>query len=131
AARFTNRGNTYTAVRSTDANGLTSYHRADDTSMRKAFIRSPVEFARISSRFNPGRRQPVLNKIRAHKGVDYAASTATPIKVSSSVCVNHGSHKVDYSNSPYLKHSQTYQIIYVHISTTEADIRGSSNVSQG
>ena len=75
AARFVNRGKTYTAVH-TNKQGNTSYYRADGSSMRKAFIRTPVDFARISSRFSLGRRHPILNKIRAHKGVDYAAPSA-------------------------------------------------------
>ena len=76
AARFTNRGKTYSAVRYTSKDGTTSYYNADGTSMRKAFIRTPVDFARISSRFSNGRKHPILNKIRAHKGVDYALHTA-------------------------------------------------------
>jgi len=70
SARFTNRGKTYTAVRYTDKQGNVSYYDADGNSMRKAFIRTPVDFARISSRFSMGRKHPILNKIRAHKGVD-------------------------------------------------------------
>lgn len=73
SARFTNRGKTYTAVRYTNKQGNTSYYTADGNSLRKAFIRTPVDFARISSRFSAGRKHPILNKIRAHKGVDYAA----------------------------------------------------------
>lgn len=73
SARFTNRGKTYTAVRYTNKQGNTTYYTADGNSLRKAFIRTPVDFARISSRFSAGRKHPILNKIRAHKGVDYAA----------------------------------------------------------
>ena len=69
AARFTNRGKVFTAVRFTDKNGNSSYYRADGTSMRKAFIRTPVELARISSRYNPNRRHPVLKTVRPHLGV--------------------------------------------------------------
>lgn len=131
AARFTNRGNTYTAVRYTDANGHTSYYRADGTSMRKAFIRTPVEFARISSRFNPGRRHPVLNKIRAHKGVDYAAPTGTPIKATGDGRVVHVGRKGGYGNTVVIKHGQTYQTLYAHMSRYASGIRVGSNVSQG
>lgn len=131
AARFTNRGNTYTAVRYTDANGYSSYYRADGTSMRKAFIRTPVEFARISSRFNPGRRHPVLNKIRAHKGVDYAAATGTPIKATGDGRVVHVGRKGGYGNTVVIKHGQTYQTLYAHMSRYASGIRAGSNVSQG
>ena len=58
------------AVRYTNKQGNISYYTADGNSMRKAFIRTPVDFARISSRFSMGRKHPILNKIRAHKGVD-------------------------------------------------------------
>ena len=69
--------------------GNTSYYRADGSSMRKAFIRTPVDFARISSRFSLGRRHPILNKIRAHKGVDYAAPSA-PIKATGTAILEAG-----------------------------------------
>ena len=131
AARFTNRGKTYTAVRYTDAKGYSSYYRADGTSMRKAFIRTPVEFARISSRFNPGRMHPVLNKIRAHKGVDYAAATGTPIKATGDGRVVHVGRKGGYGNTVVIKHGQTYQTLYAHMSRYASGIRVGSNVSQG
>jgi len=131
AARFTNRGKTYTAVRYTDRNGQSSYYRADGTSMRKAFIRTPVEFARISSRFNPGRRHPVLNKIRAHKGVDYAAATGTPIKATGDGRVVHVGRKGGYGNTVVIKHGQTYQTLYAHMSRYASGLRAGSNVSQG
>lgn len=131
AARFTNRGKTYTAVRYTDTKGLTSYYRADGTSMRKAFIRTPVEFARISSRFNPGRMHPVLNKIRAHKGVDYAAATGTAIKATGDGRVVHIGRKGGYGNTVVIKHGQTYQTLYAHMSRYASGLRVGSNVSQG
>ena len=67
--------------------------------MRKAFIRTPVEFARISSKFNLKRRHPVLNKIRAHKGVDYAASTGTPIKAAGNGTVTFKGRKGGYGRT--------------------------------
>ncbi len=73
AAKFVNEGREYRAVRYVDAEGRGQYFTPDGKSLRKAFIRAPVQFSRISSRFNPSRRHPVLNRIRAHRGVDYAA----------------------------------------------------------
>ncbi|HDZ57912.1 MAG TPA: peptidase M23 [Pseudomonas xinjiangensis] len=131
AARFVNRGKTYTAVRFTDKKGYSSYYRADGTSMRKAFIRTPVEFARISSRFNPGRRHPVLNKIRAHKGVDYAAATGTPIKATGDGRVIHLGRKGGYGNAVVIKHGQKYQTLYAHMSRYANGLKSGSNVSQG
>ena len=80
AAEFVNAGRTIRAVRYVDTNGDASYYTPGGDSMRKAFIRTPVDFARISSSFSLGRRHPILNKIRAHRGVDYAAPAGTPIK---------------------------------------------------
>ena len=131
AARFTNRGRTFTAVRYTDSQGNSSYYRADGTSMRKAFIRTPVEFARISSRFNPNRRHPVLNRIRAHNGVDYAAATGTPIKATGDGRVVHVGSKGGYGNTIVIKHGQSYQTLYAHMSRYASGIRNGSNVQQG
>src|SRR5690606_37885278 len=131
AARFTNRGKTFTAVRYTDSNGYASYYRADGTSLRKAFIRTPVEFARISSRFNPNRRHPVLNRIRAHNGVDYAAPTGTPIKATGDGRVVHVGRKGGYGNTVVVQHGQRYQTLYAHMSRYASGIRVGSNVSQG
>ncbi len=131
AARFTNRGRTFTAVRYTDSQGNSSYYRADGTSMRKAFIRTPVEFARISSRFNPNRRHPVLNRIRAHNGVDYAAATGTPIKATGDGRVVHVGRKGGYGNTIVIKHGQSYQTLYAHMSRYASGIRSGNNVQQG
>ena len=131
AARFTNRGRTFTAVRYTDSQGNSSYYRADGTSMRKAFIRTPVEFARISSRFNPNRRHPVLNRIRAHNGVDYAAATGTPIKATGDGRVVHVGRKGGYGNTIVIKHGQSYQTLYAPMSRYASGIRSGSNVQQG
>ncbi len=130
AARFVNRGKTYTAVRYTDKQGNSNYYRADGTSMRKAFIRTPVEFARISSRFNLGRRHPVLNTIRAHRGVDYAAPTGTPIMATGDGRVVHVGRKGGYGNTVIIKHGQKYQTLYAHLSRYASGIRVGSNVSQ-
>ena len=80
AAEFINDGKTYRAVRYTNPQtNVSEYFTPDGKSMRKAFLRTPVNFARISSRFSTGRYHPVLHKVRAHKGVDYAAKSGTPI----------------------------------------------------
>ena len=82
AAEFTNRGRRIRAVRYVDPMGHTDYFSADGRSMRKAFLRTPVNFTRISSRFSFSRRHPVLHKMRAHRGVDYAAPRGTAVRAS-------------------------------------------------
>ena len=131
AARFVNRGQTFTAVRYVDRNNLASYYRADGTSMRKAFIRTPVDFARISSRFNPGRFHPVLNRIRAHKGVDYAAATGTPIKATGDGRVVSAGRKGGYGNAVVIQHGQKYSTLYGHMSRFASGITAGTHVTQG
>jgi len=131
AARFTNQGKTYTAVRHTDSQGHSSYYRADGSSMRRAFIRTPVDFARISSRFTTSRRHPVLNKIRAHKGVDYAAPTGTPIKATGDGKVVLAGRKGGYGNTVVIQHGQRYRTLYAHMNGFAKGIRNGSQVKQG
>lgn len=131
SARFTNRGKTYTAVRYTDKQGNVSYYDADGNSMRKAFIRTPVDFARISSRFSNGRKHPILNKIRAHKGVDYAAPRGTPIKAAGDGKVVLAGRKGGYGNTIVLQHGSRYRTLYAHMQGFAKGVRTGSSVKQG
>lgn len=131
AARFINRGKTYTAVRYTNKQGNTSYYTADGESMRKAFIRTPVDFARISSRFSNGRRHPILNKIRAHKGVDYAAPSGTPIKSAGDGKVVLAGRNGGYGNTVIIQHGQRYKTLYAHMQGFAKGVRNGSTVKQG
>jgi murein DD-endopeptidase MepM/ murein hydrolase activator NlpD len=131
AARFTNRGKTFTAVRYTSKQGITSYYNADGNSMRKAFIRTPVDIARISSRFSMGRRHPILNTIRAHKGVDYAAPRGTPIKAAGDGKVLLAGRKGGYGNTIILQHGNTYRTLYGHMQGFAKGISAGSTVKQG
>ena len=131
AARFTNRGKTYSAVRYTDRQGSSTYYRADGSSMRKAFIRTPVDFARISSRFTNARFHPVLNKIRAHQGVDYAAPPGTPIKATGDGKVMLAGRKGGYGNTIMIQHGQSYRTLYGHMQRFAAGVRTGSQVKQG
>lgn len=131
SARFTNRGKTFTAVRYTNKQGNTSYYSADGNSMRKAFIRTPVDFARISSRFSLGRRHPVLNKIRAHKGVDYAAPRGTPIKAAGDGKITLAGRHGGYGNAVVIQHGQRYRTLYAHMNGFAKGIRSGSSVKQG
>ena len=131
SARFTNRGKTYTAVRYTNKQGNSSYYNANGESMRKAFIRTPVDFARISSRFSTGRRHPVLNKIRAHKGVDYAAPRGTPIKAAGDGRITLAGRHGGYGNAVIIQHGQRYRTLYAHMNGFAKGIRSGTNVKQG
>ena len=131
SARFTNRGKTYTAVRYTNKQGNSSYYTADGNSMRKAFIRTPVDFARISSKFSMGRKHPILNKIRAHKGVDYAAPRGTPIKAAGDGKVLLAGRRGGYGNTVIIQHGNTYRTLYGHMQGFAKGVKTGSSVKQG
>src|SRR5690606_8999658 len=131
AARFTNRGKNYTAVRYTNKQGNTSYYTADGNSLRKAFIRTPVDFARISSRFSAGRKHPILNKIRAHKGVDYAAPRGTPIKAAGDGRIELAGRRGGYGNTVIIQHGNRYKTLYGHMQGFAKGIKTGSPVKQG
>lgn len=131
SARFTNRGKSYTAVRYTNKQGNSSYYTADGNSMRKAFIRTPVDFARISSRFSMGRKHPILNKIRAHKGVDYAAPRGTPIKAAGDGKVLLAGRRGGYGNTVIIQHGNSYQTLYGHMQGFAKGVKTGGSVKQG
>jgi len=131
AAEFINQGKRYQAVRYTDAGGNTDYYSPDGKSMRKSFLRTPVEFSRISSGFSLGRKHPILNRIRAHKGVDYAASTGTPIKVTGNGKIIYRGKKGGYGNTIIVQHGSKYSTLYAHMSKFRSGLKTGSRVQQG
>ncbi len=131
AAEFVNHGKRYRAIRYTDAGGKTGYYSLDGKSMRKTFLRSPVEFSRISSRFSLGRKHPILNRIRAHKGVDYAASRGTPIKATGNGKIVHRGKKGGYGNTIVIQHGSKYSTLYAHMSKYRGGLKTGSRVKQG
>ncbi len=131
AAEFTNQGKTYRAVRFTHDNGDSQYYADTGHSMRKAFLRTPVKFARISSGFNLRRKHPVLNRIRAHKGVDYAAPTGTPIKATGDGVISFRGTRGGYGRTVEIKHGGTYSTLYAHLSRYGKNIRNGGRVRQG
>jgi len=131
AASFTNRGKTFQAVRFTDPTGESNYFAPDGYSMRKAFLRSPVDFRRISSRFRGSRYHPVLGKKRPHRGVDYAAATGTPIKASGDGKVIHVGRKGGYGKAVILTHGGRYRTLYAHMSKYARGLRSGKRVRQG
>ncbi len=131
AAEFINQGKTYRAVRYTDSKGDSQYFTPDGQSMRKEFLRTPVDFARISSPFNLNRKHPVLNTIRAHKGTDYAAPTGTPIRAVGDGKVIFAGRNGGYGNVVTIQHGQTYQTRYAHMSKFQRGVRQGTSVKQG
>ncbi|MEJ2346193.1 MAG: peptidoglycan DD-metalloendopeptidase family protein [Gammaproteobacteria bacterium] len=131
AAEFTNRGKTYRAVRYTDASGHTDYYSPDGRSMRKAFLRTPVKFTRISSRFSLHRMHPILNRIRAHKGVDYAAPTGTPIRATGDGRVTFRGRKGGYGRVVVIQHGHGYSTLYGHMSAFNRHVHVGTRVRQG
>jgi murein DD-endopeptidase MepM/ murein hydrolase activator NlpD len=99
--------------------------------MRKAFLRTPVDFARISSRFNLKRKHPVLNRIRAHKGVDYAAKTGTKIKTTGDGKIIFRGRKGGYGRVVIVQHGQKYSSLYAHMSKFQKNLKVGSRVKQG
>jgi murein DD-endopeptidase MepM/ murein hydrolase activator NlpD len=116
AAEFVNTGHRYQAIRYVDPGGEADYFTPEGLSMRKAFLRAPVDFTRISSNFNPRRRHPVLNTIRAHRGVDYAAPPGTPIKAAGDGKVSFRGVKGGYGNVVILQHGDNITTLYAHMS---------------
>lgn len=131
AAEFINRNDPLRAIRYTHEDGRVEYYSDNGDSMRKAFLRTPVELARISSRFNLKRKHPILNKIRAHKGVDYAASTGTPIKATGDGTVVLAGRKGGYGRTVVLKHGGKYSTLYAHLHKYARGIRAGKRVKQG
>lgn len=131
AATFTNRGNNYEAVYYTPEKGLSGYYSPDGLSMRKTFLRTPIEFARISSRFSTGRKHPILNTIRAHKGVDYAASRGTPIRATGDGKIVHRGHKGGYGKTIIIQHGSQYSTLYAHLSNYARNSKSGQKVKQG
>ena len=131
AAEFTNRGRRIRAVRYVDPTGRVDYFSPDGRSMRKAFLRTPVNFTRISSRFSFSRRHPILHKMRAHRGVDYAAPRGTMVKASGDGRVIFAGRNGGYGRTIILKHGSAYTTLYAHLSRFSRGIRPGKRVEQG
>ncbi|MCH8959574.1 MAG: peptidoglycan DD-metalloendopeptidase family protein [Proteobacteria bacterium] len=131
AAEFINNGDSYRALRYVDSSGKADYYTPDGHSVRKAFIRAPVDFSRVSSRFNPRRRHPILNVVRAHKGVDYAAPSGTRVKAAGDGKVIHRGKKGGYGNTIILQHGGNITTLYGHLSRFARQARIGRRVKQG
>jgi len=131
AAEFENRGNTYRVFRWTSPDGTEGYYAQDGRSARKAFLRSPMEFSRITSGFSLARLHPILNSWRAHRGVDFAAPMGTPIRATGDGLVEAVGRQGGYGNVVVVRHGGSYSTLYAHLSRFAASTRAGARVRQG
>jgi murein DD-endopeptidase MepM/ murein hydrolase activator NlpD len=131
AAEFVNTGKTYRAVRYVAPSGKADYYTPDGRPVRKAFLRYPVDYARISSGFSLARRHPVLNRVRAHKGIDFAAPTGTPIKAAGAGRIVSRGRNGGYGNAVVLAHKNGITTLYGHMSRFAKGQKVGDSVSQG
>ena len=131
AADFVNQGHQYRALYFETTPGHGSYFSPDGKNMRKAFLRSPIEFSRISSGFSLARLHPILNKIRAHKGTDYAAPIGTKVKATADGIVTFVGKQGGYGNVVTLSHQGRYSTVYGHLSRFANGLHRGQHVSQG
>lgn len=131
AAEFVNNGKTYQAVGYRDASGEMQYYTPDGKSLHKSFLRSPLEFTRVSSGFSTGRFHPILQRIKAHQGVDLAAPTGTRVKASGEAVVDFVGQKGGYGNVIVLKHENGVSTVYGHLSRFADGLHRGEKVAQG
>lgn len=129
-ASFTNQGQTYTTVRYTDSKGDIDYYTPDGKSMKKAFLRTPVDFTRISSRYDPNRLHPIFKTKRPHRAVDYAAPMNTPIKAAGDGRVQFSGWQNGYGNVVFIEHPNNIVTIYAHANKL-ARLKKGQKVRQG
>ena len=129
-AEFINRDRTHTAIRYKLQNGFSEYFSLEGRNVKKAFLRSPVKFSYISSSYNLKRRHPILHKIRAHTGVDYAASRGTPVRTTGDGTVVFANKKGGYGNLVEIKHTEDYSTRYAHLNKFHSKIKVGEKVKQ-
>jgi len=130
AAQFVNNGRVYQAIRYKTKKG-SHYYTPDGLSMRKTFLRTPVDFTRISSKFNPNRLHPIFKTTRPHRGVDYAASKGTPVQASGDGKVIFKGRQNGYGNVVIIDHGRGYTTLYAHLNGFSRKIKRGGRVKQG
>jgi len=132
AAEFVNRGKTHRAVWFESADGsVKGYYTPAGKGMRKAFLRAPIDFARVSSGFNPKRRHPITGQVRAHRGIDFAAPTGTPIYAAGDGRIEFAGRKGGYGNTVVINHGKGITTLYAHMSRFGKPARNGRAVRQG
>jgi len=131
AAEFTNQGRVYRAIGYRDENGKIDYYTADGVTLRRAFLRTPVKFSRVSSSFSNSRYHPILKSWRAHTGVDYAAPLGTPVRATATGRVTLVGPNGGYGNTVSIRHAGPYSTLYAHLSRYRAGLRIGQEIKQG
>jgi len=131
AAEFVNGGRTYRAVRYVSPDGRADYYTPDGRPVRKAFLRYPVDYGRISSGYSLARRHPILNRVRAHRGIDFAAPAGTPIKAAGAGRVASRGWNGGYGNAVVLAHAGGVTTLYGHLSRYASGLSVGDHVAQG
>ncbi|MDA9140347.1 M23 family metallopeptidase [Gammaproteobacteria bacterium] len=130
-AEFYNQNNRFTAIRYKGKNKEWEYFNENGGSLEKAFLRAPLDFAYVSSQFNPNRRHPILNTIRAHNGVDYAAKRGTPIRATGEGVIQSVGWKSGYGRTIVIRHGGEITTLYAHLDKYHPLIAKGAKVSQG
>lgn len=134
SAEFVNDGRVYRAVYFQDQQareGSGNYYTPEGKSLRKAFLRSPLEFSRVTSGFSNARLHPILQQWRAHKGVDYGAPAGTQVRSTADGIVEFAGRQGGYGNLIVLRHSGRYSTAYGHLSGFASKLRQGTRVNQG
>ncbi|MBF0462452.1 MAG: peptidoglycan DD-metalloendopeptidase family protein [Magnetococcales bacterium] len=131
AAEFINQGRVLQVFRYVDPAGNVGYYDAKGQSIRKMFIRAPVDFTYISSVFTKQRLHPIFGFTRAHKGVDYAAPQGTPVRAAGAGRITFIGNRGDYGHFITIRHNDTYSTAYAHLSAFSRGLREGSQVKQG
>jgi murein DD-endopeptidase MepM/ murein hydrolase activator NlpD len=132
AATFTNRGRVFSGIRYTNQKGDVEYYGEDGRNLRKTYLKSPVKYSRISSRFTRARKHPVLGYTRAHRGVDYAAKTGTPIHAVGDGKIVYKGRKGGYGRFIEIRHNNgIHSTAYAHMSRYAKGMRKGKYVKQG
>ncbi len=131
ATRFINNGRTLDAVVYPDDSGRLGYYDLEGKPLRKQFLRSPLKFSRVTSRFSMSRFHPVLRRRMPHYGVDYGAPTGTPVHVTADGTVTLAGRNGGGGNMVTVRHTNGYQTNYLHLSRYGKGIRRGARVSQG
>lgn len=131
AARFTNQGQAYNAYLFKDGDQPAAYYDENGRSLRKAFLKAPLSFSRISSGFNMRRLHPITKKVRPHPAVDYAAPSGTPIKTVADGTITFAAYKRYNGNCVKIRHPGGWETMYNHMSRFGRGVKRGTKVRQG